>query len=319
MPRFPFAPSWATVTVTAGDSADKRTVNVLHAAVPANYFETLQLPLTRGRAFAAGEIGSDRIAVINETAAREFWPDGNALGRRFNVPSNIVPGSEASTAEAVDGANAPHATLTVIGIVRDTRVYDPWRGDRPMVFMPLAPQTNAAPYLLIRTGGAAAGSVATLQQLGREVTGIVPRILTVDDLFAAATVQFRVIAWGAGILAALSLIVAVIGLYGVMSFAVTQRVKEIGIRVALGATPGRVVSAIVRESMRLVGVGAVVGFGLSVMASSVARTFLFEVDAFDPLAGAIVALLLSAVAIPACWEPARRAAKVDPMVALRAE
>jgi putative ABC transport system permease protein len=187
-----------------------------------------------------------------------------------------------------------------------------------MVFLPLAPQTNAAPYLLIRTDGAAAGTVATLQQLGREVTGMAPRILTVDDLFAAATVQFRVIAWGAGILAALSLIVAVIGLYGVMSFAVTQRVKEIGIRVAMGATPGRVVSGIVRESMLLMGVGAAVGYGLSVMTSSVARTFLFEVDPFDPLVGVIVALLLSAIGILACWEPARRAAKVDPMVALRA-
>jgi predicted permease len=319
MPRFPFAPSRATVTVPAGDSADSRPVYVLHAAVPANYFDTLQLPLTRGRAFAASEIASDRIAVINETAAREFFPEGNPLGRSFNVPSAILPDSGESAAKSVDGANAPHATLTVVGVVRDTRLYDPWSGDRPMVFLPLAQQTSTAPYLLIRTGSEAAGSVATLQQLGREVTGIVPRTLTVDDLFASAAVQFRVIAWGAGILAALSLIVAVIGLYGVMSFAVTQRGKEIGIRVAMGATPGHVVSGIVRESMRLVGVGAALGFGLSVMASSVARTFLFEVDAFDPLAGAIVALLLSAVAILACWEPARRAARVDPMVALRAE
>lgn len=157
------------------------------------------------------------------------------------------------------------------------------------------------------------------QQVGRDVTGIVSRVLTVDDLFASVFIQYRVIAWVGGILAGISLIVAVVGLYGVMSFTVNQRVKEIGIRIALGATPGRVASGIVLESLRLVGVGAVVGYGLSVVIARIARRLLSGVGAFDPVACGVVAVFLAAVGVFACWMPARRAAKVDPMIALRAE
>jgi ABC-type antimicrobial peptide transport system permease subunit len=173
--------------------------------------------------------------------------------------------------------------------------------------------------LLIRTHQAASLTLAPLQHVGREVTGIVPRVFTVDDVFAQAFTQHRVIAWVAGILAAMSLIVAVVGLYGVMSFTVNQRVKEIGIRIALGATPGRVASGIVLESLCLVGGGGVVGYGLSVVIGLVARQLLSGVSTFNPLACGVVAMFLATVGVFACWMPARRASKVDPMVALRAE
>ena len=126
-------------------------------------------------------------------------------------------------------------------------------------------------------------------------------------------------AWVAGILAALSLFVAVIGLYGVMSFMVNQREKEIGIRIAMGATPSHIMSGIVLESLRIVGLGTIIGYGLCVVITIVARTLFFGVSAFDPLAFVIVTLLLGGIGLFACWLPARRAAKVDPMVALRAE
>jgi putative ABC transport system permease protein len=279
----------------------------------------LQLALIRGRAFAANETPGDRVAVISETAAQAFWPDGDALGQRLDLPANILTEGDSFAPRPSDDANPPRTSVTVVGIARDTRVYDPWNGDRAVVYLPQAPQTGAAPYLLIRTRNAASPPFVAFQQVGREVTGIAPRVLTVDDLFARALIQYRVVAWIGGILAALSLIVAVIGLYGVMSFAVNQRVKEIGIRIALGATPGRVASGIVVEAMRLVGAGAVVGYGLSVVIALIARTLLFGVSAFDPLACGVVVTFLGAIGIFACWLPARRAAKVDPMVALRAE
>lgn len=314
MTRFPFARSMTEASVAATDKAAGHTANIIHLSVPANYFSTLQLPLIRGRAFASGEIASDQVAVISETAARLFWPDGNALGRDIEVPSNILLGAEPQS-----GTTLARTSLTVIGIVRDTKVYDPWNGDRPVIFLPLSPQTEAAPYLLIRTNDAAKLSLASMQQVGREATGIDPRMGTVAELFDRALIQYRVMAWVAGILAALSLFVAVIGLYGVMSFTVNQRVKEIGIRIALGATPNRIVSGMIFESLRIVAMGVAMGYGLSVVISIVARTLFFGVSAFDPLAFITVTLLLGGIGIFACWLPARRAAKVDPMVSLRCE
>ena len=319
MPRFPFAPQRATVFVPASNEPGGRAVYVLHASIPANYFTTLQLPLIRGRSFGVDETPGDHVAVISETAAREFWPGGDALGQHFDFPASALEGGEASAAGRTNDANIPRTSITVIGIVRDTRVYDPWSGDRPVVFLPLAPQTNAAPYLLIRTSNEIDLSFAALQQVGRQMTGIAPRILTVKDLFANVFIQYRIVAWVAGILASISLIVAVIGLYGLMSFAVNQRVKEIGIRIALGATPRRVASEIVLESLRLVALGGAAGYGLSVLISLAARTLLFGVSAFDPLACAVVVVFLGAIGLFACWMPARRASKVDPIVALRAE
>lgn len=183
----------------------------------------------------------------------------------------------------------------------------------------MPPQTRPGPYLLVRTSVAATLAVPRFHEVAREVTGMNPRFTTVDQLFAQAFVQYRIIAWVAGILAGLSLVVAVVGLHGVMSFTVNQRVKEIGIRMALGATPDRVASTIIRECLYLVGLGAVVGYGLSILLTLVARGLLFGVSAFDPVASLVVALSLGAVGMIACSVPARRASKVDPMIALRAE
>jgi predicted lysophospholipase L1 biosynthesis ABC-type transport system permease subunit len=230
-----------------------------------------------------------------------------------------LTGAAVRSDELTNDANTPRTSLTVVGIARNTRVYDPLSEDRRVVYLPAPSQTAAAPYLLIRTSHAARRSVPVLQQLGRETTGIAARVITVDEQFDRAFVQHRVIAWAAGMLAVISLIVAVIGLYGVMSFTVNQRVKEIGIRIALGATPGRVASGVVVESLRLVGMGAMLGYGLSVVITQVARKLLFGVSAFNPLACGVVALFLAAIGLLACWMPARRASKVDPIVALRAE
>src|SRR5690606_24927276 len=144
----------------------------------------------------------------------EFWPDGEALGRHIDVPSNILLETEGTGGDSPHGANPLRSRLTVIGVVRDSRVYDPWSGDRPIIFLPLPPQTAAAPYLLIRTHEVAKTSLAILQQVGREATGVDPRMVTVSELFAGALIQYRVTAWVAGILAGLSLLVAVVGLHG---------------------------------------------------------------------------------------------------------
>lgn len=319
MPRFPFAPSRATVSIPAQGTQDSHAVYVLHGGIPANYFDTLQLTLVRGRPFAAHELPSDRVAVISETAEREFWPGGDALGQHFEVPTSMLMERETPVTAPAAELSPDRTLVTVIGIARDTRVYDTFSGDRPFVYLPLPPQTGAAPYLLIRTSNLAELPLAALQQVGRDVTGIAPRIVTVDDLFEGAAIQYRISACVSGILAALSLIVAVTGLYGVMSFTVSQRVKEIGIRIALGATPRSVASVIVFQCLRLVGLGAAAGYLLSVVIALAARALLQGVGAFDPMAGFAVVLFLATVGVFACWMPARRASRVDPVVALRAE
>lgn len=319
MPRFPFGARNIKVSVPAAEAAEVRTLGALQTAVPAGYFATLQLPLIQGRSFFADETPNEAVVVISETAAREFFPNGDALSQRLEIPTHLLTESPTSVAAPANEASAPRTSLTVVGVVRDTRVHDPWSGDRPVIYLPLAPQTPAAPFLLIRTTHAASRSLTALRQVAREVTGLVPNVLTVDDLLAGAFVQYRVLAWVAGMLAGISLIVAVIGLYGVMSFTVNQRVKEIGIRIALGATPRRVASGIVLESLCLVTLGAAAGYGLSVLIAQIARRLLLGVSPFNPVACGAVALFLAAIGILACWMPARRASKVDPIVALRAE
>ncbi len=319
MTRFPFERLPADVSVPATDQVDARTFNIVHASVPANYFDTVPLPLVRGRSFASDETPNNRVAVISESAAQRFWPGRDALGQRLEVPAEARMENETTAVGPVIETTHQRVTVTIVGVARDTTVYDPWSGDRSVVYLPATTSNLAPPFLLIRTSGPADQSLAALQEIGRDVTGLNPRILTVDDLYANVFIQYRVIAWVAGILAGLSLLVAVIGLYGVMAFTVNQRVKEIGIRIALGATPVRVASEVMFHSLRLVATGAAAGFGLSLLIAGVARTLLFGVAAFEPVASGAVALFLAVVGLVACWAPARRASSVDPIVALRAE
>jgi macrolide transport system ATP-binding/permease protein len=318
MSAFPFVSSRAKITLPVPGQPAGSVVEVAQATVPANYFATLQLPLVRGRAFAAEESARDRVAVINETAAREFWPGQEPIGQHLDVSARLL-GMAPTAGEAADAGQDVQVSLTVIGVARDARIYDTWSGLRPVLFLPQGPQAKAASYLLVRTSRPAEQTRATLLQMGRATTGLAPRIHTAEEFYANTYVVYRVVAWVAGILAALALIVAVLGLYGVMAFTVNQRVREIGIRIALGATPGRVVSGILRESLWLVGVGIAVGYGLSLVTTVFARALFFGVDAFDPLAGIVVSFCLVAIGVFACWLPAQRAAKVDPMVALRTE
>ena len=320
MPSFPFASARTRIVVPDVTSAAKqREVEAVHLAIPANYFSTLQLPVLRGRGFAVDERASDRVIVISETAARMLWPGEEAVGRSLAVPDKILPGRESVPKLPDAGASPPLTTVTVVGVVRDVRIYDTWSGERPVIFLPWGPQTKAGANLLIRTHEASIRPPAAFRQLGLEATSLAPRVATVPEVFSGAFITYQLTAWVAVILAGLSLVVAVIGLYGMMSFTIDQREKEIGIRIALGATPRRVIASVVREALLLVGLGAAAGYGLSMLIAVGARTFLFGVDASDPIAGIAVILLLGVVGLVACWMPARRAAKVDPVVALRAE
>ncbi|MGH9755126.1 MAG: ABC transporter permease [Blastocatellia bacterium] len=293
-------------------SADFRTVS-------SGYFQTMGMRLSRGRLFTdADREGALPVAVVNETFARDHWPGEDPVGKRFrylNAPPDI----------------ATTRYLTIVGVVADAKnravAAAAWRE----AFIPLAQYTatyggggrgvRQAFNLVVRTVADPSSLAIAAQREARDIERdfIISQVRTMDDVLAAAVAQprFNMILLGGFALLALAL--GAVGIYGVISYTVAQRTHEIGVRMALGAQSRDVLKLVVAEGMTLaasgVGIGLLASFGLT----RLMKTLLFGVSATDPLTFSSIALLLTGVALLACYIPARRATKVDPMAALRCE
>ncbi|HKG14241.1 MAG TPA: ABC transporter permease [Pyrinomonadaceae bacterium] len=281
-----------------------------HRQVTADYLQALGLPLKAGR-YLEGADGPDSqpVAVVNEAMARAFWPGGDAVGKRFKI----------------GGPASPRPWLTVVGVVGDIRQMGLDAPAKPEMYLPY-PQVNyqewfAPGYLVIRTSVEPQSLVAAVR---REVYAVDPtqpvsNVQTMAEILGEESAQRRVGMTLLAVFAGLALALASLGIYGVLSFFVAQHTQEIGVRLALGAQPRSILALVLRRGMGLallgVGVGLVGAFALTRLMQSQ----LFEVSATDPLTYAGLALLLTAVALFACLIPARRATKVDPLVALRYE
>jgi putative ABC transport system permease protein len=271
-----------------------------------DYFRTIGTPIARGRDFSPQDSATaPAVAIINETLARRFFPNEDPIGKRLRIgnPESNPPPRE------------------IIGIVKDTVIRSIGEEPLAVAYRPLAQQHSLRLTLVVHTAG---NPKALLPAVRREVQTLdenlpAQEIKTLDEIVAFSFWPMRMGGGLVGTFGLLGLLLASVGLYGVMSYAVAARTREIGVRMALGAERRDVLRLIVGQGLALALTGAGAGLLLAFAVTRVLQRFLFGIGATDPLTFIGVALLLTMIALLACWIPARRATKVDPLIALRHE
>ena len=281
-----------------------------YRTITPNYLETLGVPLLQGRFFTRGDNEkSPAVVIINATMAHTFFPNENPLGKRLQL--GALPEQEVPTMEIVGVVGDVHFGL---GTDPQAEMYLPYR--QADLLLPVFQLS-----VILRTAGDPALQTSALRSALAEIDPNQPlvKVRTMEENMATTVAQPRFRTWLIGILAMLALVLAAVGVYGVMSYTVTQRTSEIGVRVALGAQPKDVFRIIVGEGLRLALFGVGVGLVAALVLTRLLQSFLFGISAYDPLTFIAVSLLLTLVAVAASYFPARRATRVDPMIALRYE
>jgi predicted permease len=288
-----------------------------YSFVTPNYFETLGIPIVRGRIFTPREAeGQSPVVVISEATARRFWPAEDPIGKRLKI------GSENGTTSFPGQKDPFVASSEVIGVARDVRSMDLRKIDESYVYLPLSQTRQWTGTLLARTDG---DPTPLLPAIGREVRRVdanLPVIgaplytmISMDPYFVVSRIGGLL----ASIVGALGLLLACMGVYGMVSYSVVQRTREIGIRMALGAERVQILQLMMSEGFRPILCGIAIGIVASAGVSRALSATLFGLSPLDTVSFAGVSLLLIAIALLATWLPARRATEVDPMVALRYE
>lgn len=274
--------------------------------VTPDYFATMKIPVLRGRAFSdADDKNSPFVAVIDERMAREFWPGVDPIGRRFREKDN------------------PKNAIEVIGVVGNTKSGSLMDPEEPYYFAPLAQHYMSLVTLQVRAAGSPEALAAPVTQVAENLAPTMP-VYNVQTMTAALNgidglFLFQFAAGIAASLGLLGLALATIGLYGVVSFAATQRTREIGIRMALGARPGEVRTMICARGLAIIAIGLAIGAGLALGVGRLMSSLLLGVSGTDPATFITVAIALAFVGTAASYIPALRASRVDPIVALRHE
>jgi putative ABC transport system permease protein len=282
--------------------------NAIHRQISSNYFQTMGIGLRKGRYFGASDTASGMpVAIINESMARQHWREEDPLGRRFKL------GVE----------NAPW--VTIVGVVADVRQMGMDLPVKAEMYFPYS-QVSSHPWfsprdLVIRTNGDSNALVAAVR---REIKAVDPNqpvsnVATMEELLVKETGSRRLGMILLSTFAALALLLASLGIYGVLSFFVAQQTREIGVRLALGAQLRDVLGLVLKKGMRWALLGVAIGLVAAFALSRLIASLLFGVSAKDPLTFVGIAVVLTTVALLACYLPARRATKVDPLEALRYE
>jgi predicted permease len=305
---------------------DKSSVNSDILWVGPNFFATMKIPVLEGRDFSPEEFASASIsatastpasilytnsasqpsspkpAIVNQTFVRRYFGKGAPLGQRFR--------------DSDSGPNDPG--YIVIGVVRDAKYFSVRREIRPTTYVPV---TGRGVFFELRTAGNPVSIIPAVQSIVNQLDSKLPifNVVTESQSIDELLFQERLIARISSFFGILALILACVGLYGLLSYEVTRRTREIGIRMALGAQAGNVLRIVIVQGIVLAAIGIVIGIGAAIGVTRYLGTILYDVHPGDPITQISVGLLLLAVAFVACWIPARRATRVDPMIALRSE
>jgi putative ABC transport system permease protein len=275
-------------------------------SVGPDYFKTLRVPLLKGRTFTERDrAGAKLVAIINQSAARKFWPDEDPIGKEIWVG---VGWEQNDYGE-------------IVGIVGDVKYGKVEEAFEPQIYLPYTQPTEPASFVMVRTASEPTQIVSGVRREILSLDKNVPifDVRTMEDRGADATSRTRFSALLLGIFSSLALVLAAVGIYGVMAYAVSGRTHEIGVRMALGAQPRNVFGLVMRDGMIVTLAGVALGLAGAFAATRVLGSQLYGVGTTDALTFGAVSLLLAAVALVASYIPARRAMKVDPMVALRYE
>jgi predicted permease len=274
-------------------------------AASADYFKALGIPLRRGRLFDERDaFDTPHVALVNESLARVRWPGQDPIGQTVQFGN-------------MDG---DLHLLTVVGVVGDTREHGPEQPARPTLYVNLVQRPRSTFSIVMHTAAEPGQVIAAARAILRaEAPEVPPRFRTFSEIYSATLGPRRFNLTLVGVFAVTALLLAAAGIYGVVAYAVAQRTREIGVRMALGAQPGAVVALVLRQGLVTILAGVAIGVIGSLVAAHAIRSLLFAVQPSDPLTFLAVAGFLVMVAALACWVPARRATTVDPITALRSE
>jgi len=294
-------------TIMGRAASPGQSPNAEIGSVTPDYLQTLGMTLVRGRSFAdADDETGDRVAVIDQTAAEQYWPNEDPIGKQVQL---ILPGA------TVD----PPRPTTIIGILARTKSEGLDSPYSPHIYFPTYQGVGFAMSIYARTQGKAESLQESIRSAVQSVDPNLPvfDVHTMDNIVSESLASRRFALQLMGLFAATALVLAALGIYGVMAYFVSQRVREIGIRIAVGAQRSDVLRMVASRGMALAAIGAGIGIAASLLAARLISGMLFGVSAYDPLTIVAFAAILTGAALTANYFPARRAAKVDPMVALR--
>jgi predicted permease len=287
-------------------------------SVSPDYFEVFHIPLLQGRTFGERDDGAaEPVVVINQALAKQFWPKGEEIGARITIGAGLGP----------EFKDPPREIVGVVGDVRDNGLNDK---PNPTMYVPIAQVSDSLTALdatlipmqwFIRTRVEPHSLTSQVERELRVASGGLPvgSVQSMDQVLAHSIAQEEFNMTLLTIFAGIALLLAAVGIYGIMAYSVQQRTQEVGIRMALGASPRDVRRMMVTQGMVLAFIGVVIGVASGLALTRVMRSLLFGVKPWDPIVFVVTAILLSVVALFACLIPARRASRVDPMVALRYE
>jgi putative ABC transport system permease protein len=277
--------------------------------VSPDYFAAFRIPIRRGRAFTADDrAGAPPVAIVNRATVKELWPDQDPVGKQITLGRRR--------------GGAP-TLITIVGVIDDIRSAALDATPRPEIYTPAAQETQLDQmWVVLRsTNGKPLQLAGAIRDAVHQADPEQPigEMASLNEMADRLTAGRRFNTSLLTLFALLAVALSMVGIYGVTSYAVTQRTRELGIRLALGAQPGQVVGLLIQENLARVGIGVGLGLAAAFGVTRVLKSFLFEVAPSDALTFGSTAVLLAAVALAATWWPARRATRVDPMIALRAE